>query len=210
MMIGSFSRLFIAMALFCGLLSAERYDQGLDAAELIIRLAPSITRDLAPPVTGAERTVTHATMHQENGLRIYYIEGQDIHHSGRVYGNYRLTVQKTVAPRNNDWAPIDHDLSVEAKHLIEVLLNGLYDVADLETLTHNKVNLTTVAVQNSSEENAPEVYEFIGINNVCEHDELNTFKLVITRTLERNRAHYETSLIKPWQPSLHEDEKIEE
>ncbi|MCA9507025.1 MAG: hypothetical protein KC505_01210, partial [Myxococcales bacterium] len=41
-------------------------------------------------------------------------------------------------------------------------------------------------------------YELVGINKVCDHDELNTFKIIVTRYWQHRRPYYVVNFIKPY------------
>lgn len=171
-------------------------EEALDVAELIIRLARDITNDISPPATGAERTVTQATVTNQGGLRVYRIEGKDVYHTGRVLSTYRITLQKSVSVSDG---LLDKDLDVETYGIIEALLNGLQDIAEMN-LTHSKVKLNYATLLNTPEDENRLVYEFEGVNEVCEHTELNTFKITVTREVERSRPRYTTELQLPYAP----------
>jgi len=180
-------------------------NQGLEVAQLIIHLSKSIVRDLNPPVTGAERTVTSAVVSDEGSMRSYYIEGEDVYHNGRVISNYWIRLSMPLTEASAPWAvrmevgdgeaPMaGKPLEQETVNLIGPLLNSLYDIANLK-LDHSRVILDRIT--EASQESSL-VYELYGLNDVCEHVDLNSFKLVITRQLLRNRPAYETELTLPY------------
>lgn len=191
----------IAMMFSCiaqGLL-AERSDlngQSLEVAETIINLAPGISHDLNPPATGADRIVTHATVSWEGNIHVYTIEGKDVLPNGRITNTYRIRLEKHVATRNMG-PTVTKALEPEAHWLIGALLNGLYDIAQLN-LEHRVVDLSRATELISETNEDILTYELVGINRVCEHDELNSFQLLITRSIERNRPFYDVQLIKPY------------
>lgn len=182
-------------------LNATRVDDSLDVAELIIQLSKSITDDLHPPAVGAERQVTNATVSEEGHLRVYYIEGKDVYRTGRVLNNFSIRLQKWISFEDGVVADANgRDLDAETLQLISALLNGLYDVAEMD-LAHDKVELKFIGVQNSATE-TPLVYELEGINRVCEHDDLNSFKITIARREESRGVWYDVSFVKPYAPAL--------
>jgi hypothetical protein len=195
--------------MFTSLLSAsptsEHYfDEDLDVAELIINVSPKIANELNPPAIGAERIVTNATVKDEGHIRTYYIEGQDVYHTGKVLSTYWIRLVKSFSIDNaldvelfineNTSTVHGHELNEETKSLIGFLLNGIYDIADM-SLDHSRVLLNSV--NKTGEE--PLSFEIIGNNKVCEHDDLNTFKIAVTRHLERSRPLYFTDLILPYE-----------
>lgn len=179
-------------------------DESLDVAEAIITMSKGIIHDINPPVIGAERIVTEATVSDDNNVRTYYIEGQDVYHTGRVLSTYWIRLQKQISHENpatpytvnvmDQPIPLaGRVLEEEAQNLIASLLNGLYDIAEMD-LDHRKVILHDIVRTNEE----PLTYELVGENRVCEHVELNTFKIILTRYVERNRPSYVTELIKPY------------
>lgn len=194
-----FAMIAMMLTCFAHSLLADRSDlnsQSLEVAETIINLAPGLSRDLNPPVTGADRIVTHATVTWEGNAHIYNIEGKDVLPNGRITHNYRIRLEKHVATRNLG-PTITEALEPEAHWLIGALLNGLYDIAQLN-LDHRVVDLNR-ATELISETNGDVLtYELVGINRVCEHDDQNSFQILITRTIEHNRPFYDVQLIKPY------------
>ena len=92
-------------------------------------------------------------------------------------------------------------LSSETQALIGHLLNSLYDIADLN-LDHPKVVLDRITTQNADNDDDTAIIEILGLNQVCEHNDLNSFKLIITRSLLRSHPIYDVELIKPFLPGL--------
>lgn len=174
------------------------FDQdSLDIAELVIKLSRGIVNDIQPPSQGAERLVTRAIMSTDRGLRTYEIEGKDVYHTGRVLSTFRIRLQKHVQSTNNFEAA--RALSPEAIEVLEALLNVLHDVADFQ-LDHQKILLDNYVASAPAAEDELKVFELQGVNEVCEHTELNTFKITITRFMQGRRAFYEVQLIKPYSP----------
>ncbi|HXW52613.1 MAG TPA: hypothetical protein VEL47_00780, partial [Myxococcota bacterium] len=91
--------------------------------------------------------------------------------------------------------PMDgRPLTEEAKELIGPLLNSVYDVEELK-LDHKRVKLDRITKANLD----PLTFEIYGVNDICEHTELNTFKMTITRNVdERSRPSYSTVLVHPY------------
>lgn len=187
-------------ALAAPLLNAAQVDDGLDVAELIIQLSQSITSDLHPPAVGAERQVTSTTVTEEGHLRVYYIQGKDVYRTGRVLNTFTIRLQKWIASQEDDFVSdgTGRELDETNLQLISALLNSLYDIAEMD-LSHDKVELKFIGVQNSATE-TPLVYELEGINRVCEHDELNSFKITVSRHEEPRGTWYEVSFVKPYSP----------
>lgn len=181
-------------------------DETFEVASLIIGLAQDIAYDLNPPAAGAERTVTKATVTDEGRSRTYYIEGKDVYHTGKVLSNYWIKLTKVLSAGDEPFADVvvsDSEVSDEpaygsaltdeTQRLIGPLLNGIYDIAEL-SLDHGRVVLEDI-VEASSD---PLVFEIVGVNDVCEHEDLNRFKLSIIRHFERSRPSYEIRLDKPF------------
>ncbi len=170
----------------------------LEAAELLIKLSDGVVRDIQPPSQGAERIVTRASMSTDRGVRTYDIEGKDVYHTGRVLSTFHIRLQKQV--KSTDAVEAKRALSPEAIQLVEALLNVLHDIADMQ-LDHKKVLLDSFVASAPVAEDELKVFEIFGVNEVCEHTELNTFKIVITRFAQEGRAFYEVDLIKPYSPA---------
>lgn len=193
-----------SMTAFLGAASnATEYaaEESYEVASLIINLSQSITRDLKPPATGAERIVTKALVSDEGTNRVYYIEGKDVYHTGRVLSTYWLRLIKplNLGTMNASVSISDHHdghgraVSDETTRLLGPLLNGLYDIA-LFNLDHRRVVIETITEPSSE----PFTIEIVGLNDICTHDELNRFRLTLTRHIERNRAWYETVIEHPY------------
>lgn len=200
-----FAALMIAQVTHADAVSNE----GLEVAETIIKFAPGINNELTPPSQGAERTVTRALVKDEGNFRTFFIEGKDVYR-GRVLSTYWIRLQKQI--NLSDAPEIFMDsveiltepesfngvlLSEETHQLIGPILNSLYEIGDLR-VDHSRVLLHSII--KTTEE--PLTYEFVGENDVCEHRELNTFMLVITRRLEGSRVWYETNFSKPYVPPV--------
>ncbi|USN51475.1 MAG: hypothetical protein H6731_03445 [Myxococcales bacterium] len=175
---------------------SELNDESIEIAELIVKLAPDIALDLARPATGADRIVTHATKTWEGNRYIYLIEGQDVLHDGRVLSNYQIRLEKYVSLTNSNHS-ITSPLPAESFWLIGALLNGLYDIAEMN-LEHRAVELDYATEIISENEDEVLTYELVGINKVCDHDELNTFKIIVTRYWQHRRPYYVVNFIKPY------------
>lgn len=171
---------------------AHRSEEGLEVAETIINLSKSIVNDISPPPVGAERIVTDATITDEGTTRIYNIEGKDVSHSGRVYSTYWIRLRKQISATDTI-IPVARPVRQDTQKIIEALLNSLYDIADMD-LDHRRIVLDSVTEVSAD----PLTFELIGENRVCRHVEQNTFKITITRHIERNRPFYETQLLMPY------------
>jgi hypothetical protein len=180
--------------------------EGLEVAEMIISLAPGIVGDLNPPARGAERTVTKGTIDDNGSRRIYYIEGQDVYHNGRVLGTYWMRLTKLYGANSNNASVLDlgmnasllpdegRPMSPETHELIGPLLNVIYDIEAM-SLTHNKVKLEEIVKANHD----PLSYEIYGVNDICEHVELNQFKIAFSRHIdERNHPSFVTEIFPPY------------
>lgn len=184
------NRYLVFLAAFMSLqLSAGHLESGnedVDVAELIIHLAPRIASNLNPPVVGAERVVTAARVSEEGSVRTYYIEGEDVNQQGRVFNSYWIRLSKPIDDAD---AIHSRELAPETLDLVGPLLNSVYDFAEMD-LDHQKVELSQI-VKTSDD---PLILEISGVNHVCEHVDLNSFNITITRHIERNRPSYETSI----------------
>lgn len=178
-------------------------DESIDVAQIVINLSPGIVNDLNPPATGAERTITNATITDNANSRVYFIEGEDVYHNGRVLGTYwiRLTkhfglnaidsvsIATGTSPTHSEGRP----MSPETHELIGPLLNVIYDIEAM-SLTHAKVRLEQIVKANHE----PLSFEILGVNDVCEHADLNSFKIALSRHLdEKNRPSFTTELFHP-------------
>lgn len=172
-------------------------DDSVEVAETVIHFSRSIIRDINPPATGAERIVRHATVSDEGNLRTYFIEGEDVYHTGRVLSTFWIRLHKQISATDASYNRAPRDLAPETQNFLGLLLNSLYDIAEL-SLDHQKVALDRITTENVGISEGPQIFEISGINQVCEHTELNTFKLIITRFLDRNRPIYDVELIKPY------------
>lgn len=209
----------LAMFMFAPFLAAKDITakhvlsaDSLDVAASIINLAPSIASKLSPPSAGAERTVTNATVNDEGNTRTYYIEGEDVYYTGRVLSTYWLKIVKEITKAgeldtfsysvhvgNRPTSAEGWPLEEETKGLVAGLLNVVHDLSELK-IDHSRVVINRV-FQPASE---LVVFELLGVNNVCDHIDQNTFKLTVTRHFERNRPSYETVLTLPYTPSPEE------
>jgi hypothetical protein len=198
----------LAYGVFAEQVKNHREAEELDVAQLLVNLSPGIVAELNPPATGAERMVTTATVSEEGHIRTYYIEGQDVYHNGRVLSTFWIRLQKqisgdgiSIASGHEGAHPaLGHTLESETQNLIASLLNGLYDIAYMD-LDHSQVELKLIKLSNLD----PWTYELIGENKVCKHMDLNTFKMVVARTVDRNRTSYESMLHLPY--TLTDDER---
>lgn len=211
--VAQWATLFGMAAILGNPVKADSYttQESFEVASLIISLSKSITNDLNPPATGAERTVTKATVSEEGNSRVYLIEGKDVYHTGRVLSTYWLRLIKPLSTEGaailnvgnntkNLPAPmpaLGRTLSDEAQRLIGPLLNSLYEIADLR-IDHRRVHLEEINETSAD----PLTFEIIGLNDICEHEELNRFKLTLIRHFERNRPSYETILEHPYTGEL--------
>lgn len=197
----------LAPALYADPIARELNNESLEVAELIINLSKSIIKDLNPPVTGAERTVTNATITEEGNTRTFYLEGKDVFHTGRVISTYWIRLHKQITAENTTVYTADVNssptvmagraLDEEAQLLAGPLLNSIYDIAEMD-LDHRRVILDRITEIRSDDERDPWIFELIGINQVCAHTDLNTFKITLSRKLVRNRPLYEAELTIPY------------
>lgn len=198
---------FFAPSLVADPIVHELNNESLEVAELIVNLSKSIVNDLNPPVTGAERIVTNATVTDEGTTRTFYIEGKDVYHTGRVTSTYWIRLHKQIRPNNATTAAISYPLDDEAKTLVGALLNSLYDVAEFE-LDHRRVILDRIYEINSDNAQDPWTFEIHGVNQVCAHTELNTFKITVSRILQRNRPIYTSEIVIPYSPEPGDNDTI--
>jgi hypothetical protein len=182
----------------------EHQEDNLEIAALIFNLSQDIAYDLHPPATGAERLVTHASVSDSAGIRTYHIEGRDVYYTGRVLKTYWIRISREItetafhASIEVDPEPIyqpnlGRTLSAETQELTQALLNSVYKISELR-LDHERVLIDHVEKTSYD----PLSFEIVGINNICEHVELNKFKVIILRTVEDYRASYLTQLIHPY------------
>jgi hypothetical protein len=183
-----------------GSLPSDLADESREVAEVLINFSRSIIRDINPPATGAERIVRNATLSDEGLVRTYFIEGEDLYR-GRVISTFWIRLHKQIALESDSIPQGRRALSSETQALIGHLLNSLYDIADLN-LDHQKVVLDRITTQNADNDDDTAIIEILGLNQVCEHNDLNSFKLIITRSLLRSHPIYDVELIKPFLPGL--------
>ncbi len=179
-----------ALSAVVGIATEYTSDENFEVATLILNLSKSIAADLDPPATGAERTVTKALVSDEGQSRVYHIEGKDVYHTGRVLSTYwlRLTTSRTgasVAVMDSREPARGRAVSQETQRLIAPLLNSVYEIAELD-IDHRRIVLEQISEPSSE----PLVLEIVGLNNICIHDDLNRFRLTLSRLWERNRANY--------------------
>lgn len=197
------AHVFLLAAFSSAYSHASHYSENetYEVASLIINLSKSITRDLSPPRSGAERTVTKAVVSEDNNSRIYYIEGKDIYHTGRVVSTYWIRLTKplygpmmTAQVEIMNGEPVwGRDLPEETTKLLGPLLNSLYDIAELD-LAHRNVVIEEIADHDA------DTIHIVGLNQVCDHDDLNRFRLSMMRRVEGSRTWYETNIEHPFTP----------
>jgi hypothetical protein len=186
----------------------EDLSESLPVGEMIINLAQSIVQDLHPPAQGAERKVTNAGVTYGENTVAYYIEGKDVLHNDRVLSTYWIRLTKKINPGfaegyslavGSGASPKEGiTLLPETQEFIAVLLNGIYDVVELD-LEHKRVKLDRIVKLNQD----PLSFEIYGVNQICKHVELNNFKITITRNVDdRNRSSYRTELVHPYHEEL--------
>lgn len=198
---------FLALAILLG--SSAKADiytppESLEVASLLIRLSRSISNALDRPEIGAERIVSKAIISDEGNSRIHYIEGYDVSSSGRIISTYWLRVKTPLSSHEgmvmdggmneeaNELAP-GRAVPEETRRLIELLLNSLHEIADFN-LDHSRVRLEEV-IESSSD---PLTVEIVGVNDVCDHEHFNRFKLTVIRHEQENQPYYETRLEHPF------------
>lgn len=174
----------------------NHHENILNTPQLMLNLAPGIAKNLNPPAIGSERKVNNVLVHEENGLRTYIIEGKDIYYTGRVLNTFRLRLQQSINHRDS----ISYTLDSESQKIVEALLNTIYQISELG-LNYNDVILEQL-INNTDEANHDLVkYDIIGLNNICEHVELNSFKLSLVREVnERGYINWYADLEKPYLP----------
>ncbi len=192
----------LAMPIFAAI--PEDQEDSRDIAALIFNLSQDIAYDLHPPASGAERLVTNASVSDSAGIRSYYIEGKDVYYTGRVLKTFWIRISRELSELSFhanievDPEPIHHPslgrtLSGPTQELTQALLNSVYKISELR-LDHERVLIDHV----ERTSNDPLSFEIVGINNICEHVDLNKFKVIILRTVEDYRASYLTQLIHPY------------